>query len=166
MITDEVLKTEKLLVTLLLCAQNVLKCLFWERIGRLDISWTVNTLSRVVTMWNQACDRRLENIFSHIWSTKANPQHCFVCDSLEDSKLALFHDASFASDLHSKFTSWCKKWSAVSHSCAEAAVFSLDAGVHLGGLLVVPKFGAAGHRWPHAIADALANSIDCGKTFC
>ena len=33
------------------CSQIVLKCLYFVRIGRLDILWSVNKLSRTVTKW-------------------------------------------------------------------------------------------------------------------
>ena len=77
---------------------------------------------------------------------------CFVGDNLEDLKLAVFADASFAGDLKdSKSTSggflclvgpktyvpltWvCKKQGAVSHSSTEAEVISLEALMRLEGI--------------------------------
>ena len=41
------------------CSQIVLKCLYLARIGRLDISWSVNKVARAVTKWTKACDKRL-----------------------------------------------------------------------------------------------------------
>ena len=38
------------------CSQIVLKCLYLARIGRLDILWSVNKLSRSITKWTKACD--------------------------------------------------------------------------------------------------------------
>ena len=47
------------------CSQIVLKCLYFARIGRPDILWSVNKLTRSVTKWTQACDRRLARLFSY-----------------------------------------------------------------------------------------------------
>ena len=37
----------------------VLKILYTARMGRPDILWSVNTLARMVTKWDRACDKRL-----------------------------------------------------------------------------------------------------------
>ena len=39
------------------CSQIVLKCLYLARIGRPDISWSVNKYARAVTIWTKACDK-------------------------------------------------------------------------------------------------------------
>ena len=52
------------------CSQNVLKCLYLARIGRLDILWSVNKLERSITTWTKACDKRLNRLISyihHLW---------------------------------------------------------------------------------------------------
>ena len=51
------------------CSQIVLKCMYLPRIGRLDILWSVNKLARPVTIWTQACDRRLAWLISYIHRT-------------------------------------------------------------------------------------------------
>ena len=53
------------------CSQIVLKCLYLARIGRRDISWSVNKLARwSVTKWTQACDERLARLTSSIFITQ------------------------------------------------------------------------------------------------
>ena len=37
----------------------VVKCVYFARIGRPDILWSVNKLTRAVTKWTKACDKRL-----------------------------------------------------------------------------------------------------------
>ena len=37
-------------------ARIVLKALYLARVNRPDIYWSVNTLARMVTKWNKACD--------------------------------------------------------------------------------------------------------------
>ena len=119
------------------CSRVVLKALYLARMNRPDILWTVNVLAREVTRWNVACDKRLHRLICYLDSTADWTLQCFVGDPPEDTKLALFCDASFASDIRdSKSTSgaylcvvgpntfvpitWlCKKQTAVSHSSAE-----------------------------------------------
>ena len=120
--------------------------------SRPDLLWSVNTLARMVTKWNQACDKRLHRLIAYLYWTKDWVQTCFVGDHPEACSLALFCDASFGGDLQdSKSTTggflyltgpntfvpitWlCKKHGAVSHSSTEAEVISLDACVRMEGL--------------------------------
>ena len=51
------------------CSQIVLKCLFWERIGRPHILWSVSKLARALTKWTKACDKRLARLISYIHHT-------------------------------------------------------------------------------------------------
>ena len=44
------------------CSQIVLKCLYWARIGRLDILSSVNKLARSITKWTKACDKRMNRL--------------------------------------------------------------------------------------------------------
>ena len=41
------------------CSQIVLTCLFLARIGRLDILWSVNKLTRSITIWTKASDKTI-----------------------------------------------------------------------------------------------------------
>ena len=58
------------------CSQMVLKCLYLARIGRPDIQWWVNKLSRAVKKWTLACDRRLARLISYIQNEFR--QYCYV----------------------------------------------------------------------------------------
>ena len=60
------------------CSQIVLKCLYWARIGRPDILWSVNKLARAVTKWTRACDKRLARLISYIHHTSGYKQYCHV----------------------------------------------------------------------------------------
>ena len=51
------------------CFQIVLKCFFLARIGRPDILWSVNKLTRSITKWTKACDKRLNRLISYIHHT-------------------------------------------------------------------------------------------------
>ena len=51
------------------CYRIVLKCLYFARIGRLDILWSVNKLARSTTKWAKACDKRLSRLTSYIHHT-------------------------------------------------------------------------------------------------
>ena len=84
----------------------VLKALYLARTNRPDILWSVNTLARKVTKWDQACDKRLLRMISYLHSTKEKVQVNYVGDPISKCKIYLFVDASFAGDLSdSKSTS-------------------------------------------------------------
>ena len=51
------------------CSQIVLKCLYLARIGRPDIPWSANKLSRSITKRTRACDKRLNRLISYIHHT-------------------------------------------------------------------------------------------------
>ena len=80
-------------------AQIVLKVLYLARMSRPDLLWSVNTLARMVTKWNQACDKRLHRLIAYLYWTKDWVQTCFVGDHPEACSLALFCDASFGARL-------------------------------------------------------------------
>ena len=61
-----------------MCSQIVLKCLHLARIGRPDILWSVNKLTRAVTKWTRACAKRLALLISHIHNTSDFWQYCHV----------------------------------------------------------------------------------------
>ena len=134
------------------CSQIVLKCLYLERIGRLDILSSVNKLARSMTKWTSAGDKRLNRLKSNIHHTCEYRQYCHVGNTAKQCGLGLFQDSDFAGVLEdSKSTSggtlcvfgshtfvpisWmCKKQIAVSHSSTESEIISLDAGLRLDGL--------------------------------
>ena len=128
------------------CSQIVFKSLYLERIGRPDILWSVNKLSRSVAKWTQACDRRLARLISYLHHTSDYRQHCHVGDTNQHRRSGLLQDSDFSGDLEdSKSTSggvsvlpisWmCKKQTSVFHGSAESAIISLDAGLRMDGFL-------------------------------
>ena len=148
-------------------SQIVLKCWHLTRIGRSDILWSVNKLTRSITKWTKVCDKRLNRLISYIHHTCEYKQYCHVGDTAKQCRLGLFQDSEFARDLEdSKSTSggtlctfgshtfvpisWmCKKQTAVSHSSTESEIMSLDTGLRLDGLpalelwdLIVSVFGS------------------------
>ena len=48
------------------CSQIVLKCCYLARIGRPDVLWSVNKLTRSITKWTKACDKRLNRVISYV----------------------------------------------------------------------------------------------------
>ena len=75
------------------CSQIVLKCLYLARIVRPDILWSVNKLARAVTKWTQACDKRLARLISHIHHTSEYRQYCYVGNTAQHCRLALFSNS-------------------------------------------------------------------------
>ena len=135
------------------CSQSVFsKYLYFARIGRTDILWSVNKLARSVTKWTQACDRRLARLISYIHHTNDFRQYCHVENTAQHCRLGLFQDSHCAGDLEdSQSTSGgflcifgsrtCvpvsgmgKKQTSVSHSSTESEIISLDAGFRMDGL--------------------------------
>ena len=134
------------------CSQIVLKCLYLARIGRPDISWSVNQLARSITKWTKARDKRLNRLISYIHHTSEYKQFCHLGNTAEQCRLGLFQDSAFAGDLEDSKSnsgvtlcvfgshtfvpiSWmCKKQTSVSHSSTESENISLDTGLRLDGL--------------------------------
>ena len=134
------------------CSQIVLKCLYLARIGRPDILWSVNKLSRSITTWTKACDKRLNRLISYIHHTCEYKQYCYVGNTAKQCRLGLFQDSDFVGDLEdSKSTSggtlcifgsrtfvpisWmCKKQTSVSHGSTESEIISLNAELRLDGI--------------------------------
>ena len=116
------------------CSPIVLKCLYFARMGRPDIIWSVNKLARSVTKSTGACDRRVARFISYIHHTSDYWQYCDVGNTAQHCRLGLFQDSDSAGDLEdSKWTSggvlcifgsrtfvpisWmCKRQTSVSHS--------------------------------------------------
>ena len=111
------------------------------RIGRPDISWSVNKLARAVTKWTKACDKRLARLISFNHHTSEYRQYCYVGNTAQQCRLGLFQDSDFAGDLEASkstsggvlcifgshtfvATSWmCKKQTSVSHSLQKLESF-------------------------------------------
>ena len=72
------------------CSQIVLKCLYLARIGRLDILWSVNKLTRAITKWTSACDKRLTRLISDTQHTSECEQFCYVGNTSQQCRLGLF----------------------------------------------------------------------------
>ena len=79
------------------CLQIVLTCVYLARIGRPDILLSVKKLTRSVTKWTQAIDRRLARLISYIHHTNDFGQYCHVGNT-QDYRLDLFQDSDFAGD--------------------------------------------------------------------
>ena len=76
-----------------------MKFLFLERIGRPDLLWSVNTVSRSPTKRTEASWTKILRLISYINPSKDYRQFCNVGNHIEDCKLGVFQDASFAGDL-------------------------------------------------------------------
>ena len=77
----------------------VLKCLYLDRIGRLDILWSVNKLARAVTKWTRACDKRLARLLSCIHHSNDHRPYCHVGTTARQCRLGLFQDSDSAGRL-------------------------------------------------------------------
>ena len=60
------------------CSQIVLKCLNLARIGRPDILWSVDKLTRSITIWTKDCDKRLSRLIAYIHHTCEYNLYCCV----------------------------------------------------------------------------------------
>ena len=101
------------------CSQIVLKCLYFARIGRPDILWSVNKFARSVTKWTKSCDKRLARLISYIHHTSEYLQNCYVGNTARQCRLGLFQDSDFAGDLEdSNQHRWNLMYFRKSHVCA------------------------------------------------
>ena len=105
-----------------------------------------------IPKWTKACDKRLNRLISYIHHTSECQQYCYVGNTAQQCRRGSFQDFDFAGDLEdSKSTSrgilcifgnhtfvpisWMrKKPTSVSHSCTEAEIISLDAGLRMNGI--------------------------------
>ena len=69
------------------CSQIVLKCLYFARIRRPDILWSMNKLARSITKWTKACDKRLNRLISYIHHTCEYKQYCYVGNIAKQCRL-------------------------------------------------------------------------------
>ena len=87
-------------------AHKLFKCLYLARIGRSDILWPVNKLSRSVNKSTQARDRRLARFISHTHHTRDYRQRCHEGNAAQHCRSSLFQDSDFVGVLEvSKSTS-------------------------------------------------------------
>ena len=124
------------------CSQIVPKCLYLERIGRLDTLCSVNKHARSITKWTKVCDKRLCRLI--MWETLPNSADwdCFKTPILQE----IFEDPKstsggtlcvFGSHTFVPISWMSKKQTSVSHSSTESAIISLDAGLRLDGFTAV-----------------------------
>ena len=65
-----------------------MKALYCARMVRLDICYTINTLSKYVTKWNALCDKQLRHLYSYLKSSADVKLHGTV-DSLDIDNVVL-----------------------------------------------------------------------------
>ena len=59
-------------------AKIVMKILYGCRFVRFDYLWPCGDLARKTTKWTQACDRRMDRLMSHLYSTKRHGLEGFL----------------------------------------------------------------------------------------
>ena len=72
------------------CSQIVLKCLYLARIERPDILRSVNKLTRSITKWTKACDKRLSRLISYTHRTCEYKQYCHVGNTAKQCRWGVF----------------------------------------------------------------------------
>ena len=124
-------------------ASLLMKLLYAARMMRLDMCWTINTLSRFVTKWTKLCDKQLCHAYSYLQRSVDLSLHGVVDTRDADVvELMSFPDADLAGaadttksisggflHLHAEGTfvplDWySKKQSATAHSTTEAELIS------------------------------------------
>ena len=74
-----------------------MKALYCARMVRLDICYTINTLSRYVTKWNALCDKQVCHLFSYIDNSKNKCLHAQMdTNDLNDLVIHCYPDADLA----------------------------------------------------------------------
>ena len=130
----------------------LMKSLWLARLSRPDVMKPLSDLTRRVTCWSTADDKRLYRLMCYLHSTPERSITHTMGDKPESLKLSLYTDADHASDVeHAQSTSgmllclegertfwplaWAsKKQTATSRSTTEAEVISLAHGVFSEGL--------------------------------
>ena len=115
-------------------------------------------LAREVTRWTRVCDKRLHRLICYLYHECNLVLTCSLGDDLQDLKLALYSDASFADDLTTSkscigtvlsivgprtnipLTWLCKKQTAVSHSSTESEIVALDTSIRVEGIPALGMF--------------------------
>ena len=70
--------------------------MYLARIGRPDVLWSVNKLTRAVTKWTGASDKRPARLISYIHHTSDVKKYCHVGNTVQPCRLGLFEDSDFA----------------------------------------------------------------------
>ena len=127
-----------------------------------DILWSVNNLSRSVTIWTRACDRRLTRLISYIHHTSDHRQCRHVGKTAQQCRPSSFQDSGFVGDFEDStltsggilfifgcrtfvFISWmCEKQTSASHSSTESEIILLDS-LPMNGILALDLCVA--RRW-------------------
>ena len=122
------------------------------RFYRYDLLFAVDHLSRFLTKWTVACDKKLKRLVAYLNCTETTALRSVVGDDLSKCFLAIFSDADFAGSLlDSKSTSGCfvaivgpntfapltaicKTQTCVSHSSTESEIVALDFALRTEGL--------------------------------
>ena len=124
-------------------AHLLMKALYCGRMCRLDICYTINSLSRFVTKWSRLCDKQLCHLYSYLAYTRNTKLHATVDPSeLDVVELHAYPDADLAGSYDTtKATSggflhlvgevtnfplewYSKRQTATSHSSTEAETVS------------------------------------------
>ena len=125
----------------------LMKSLWLARLARPDVMKPLSDLTRRVTCWSAADDKRLYRLMCYLYATPSRSIIHSMGDSPGDLKLSLYTDADHASDVeHAHSTSgmllclegeqtfwplcWgSRKQTATSRSTTEAEIISLSSGV-------------------------------------
>ena len=121
----------------------LMKVLLCALLSRPDLMKPISDLTRKVTCWSLADDKRLFKLMSYLSTTPKLSLTCKIGDRMDDLKLGLYTDADHSSEMeHAKSTSgsllvlegrnswwplsWAsKKQTATSRSATEAEIISL-----------------------------------------
>ncbi|CAE7259976.1 unnamed protein product [Symbiodinium sp. CCMP2592] len=125
----------------------LMKILWCARLARPDLMKPISDLTRKVTCWSLADDKKLYKLMCYLHSTPKLSLTCKIADSMDDLRLGLYTDADHSSEIeHAKSTSgsllvlegpnswwplsWAsKKQTATSRSTTEAEIISLASGL-------------------------------------
>ena len=124
-------------------ASLLMKALYCARMVRLDICYTINTLSKYITKWSALCDKQIRHLYSYLLTSQEYKLHGVV-DSidLDTIEIRAYPDADLAGTFDStKATSggfvelaglntffpldwYSKRQTATAHSTSEAELLS------------------------------------------
>ena len=126
------------------CAKVVMKILLMARFYQYDLLFAVNHLSRFLTQWTVACEKKLKRLVAYLYCARSFALRAVVGDDLSKCFLAILSDADFAGDLlgskstsgcfvaivgpntFAPLTAICEMLTVVSHSSTESEIAALD----------------------------------------